>query len=383
MEFLLGDNADENILSCISQTIYPNLDIILSNNISGDIQLKIQQRPDRAVLLKTKLKHPLITKRYDFVLIDTQGAVGALQDAAAFAAYLLVSPVMPETLSAREFLSGTYEMLERLSFGEAIGLTVPPLLALIYAQNRTRDSREITDEIQRLFNQSLDGKKRLLNTIIPRAKAYTEAISLRLPVHCHDRVQTNKSDCAFGVMHNLVYEIYPPIKECGLKASSFHDLADLLNEDTVRVGNMENEWQPENEVSALSQSISQTENTSHVEPIGEIAQSETTAVQNSKNLFEEPDLFVCIADILAGHSCEHNIPFGFVDYSALTYPLCFFDAGHTHQQISDAIRLIVRVKFPNATDGEIQMLLDEMADRSIPSPFEYFAVLCEEKGEDL
>lgn len=350
VELMLGKSDDENIRHCISQTVYSNLDIVVSNNISGDIQTKMQGRPDRAVLLKSKLMHPVI-RQYDFVLIDTQGAVGALQDAASFAADLLISPVMPETLSAREFLSGTYEMLERLSFGEAIGLRVPPLLALIYCQDRTRDSKDISAEIRRLFNQSVDGTKRLLNTIIPRAKAYKEATSLRIPVHCHDRLQTNRSDCAFDVMHHLAYEIWPAIADRGLIADCFSTTtrdADSTDSKTETAGNLNDEF---------------------------------PSTDSAKTLFEEPDLFVCIADILAGRFCEHNIPFGFVDYSSLTYPTCFFDAGHSHQQISDAIRLIVRVKFPNATDGEIQMLLDEMSDRSIPSPFEHFAVLCEEKGD--
>ena len=359
VEFLLGDNSEKNVADCISHTVFPNLDIVLSNNISGDIQHKISQRLDRAALLKTKVMHPLIRRSYDFVMIDTQGAVGALQDAASFAADLLISPVMPTVLSAREFLSGTYNMLERLATGSAIGLSIPPLMAVIYAKSRTRDASEISASIRDIFddevirkelNQEMDGKKRLLKTFVPNAKAYTEAASLRLPVHCHDRFQTNKSDCAFDVMHHLVYEIFPPIGERQLKASCFHDLADLLNEEGVE---------------DVSGSLND----------GNDAGNEP--------LFEEPDLFDCIADILAGRFCEHNIPFGFVDYSSLTYPTCFFDAGHSHQQISDAIRLIVRVKFPNATDGEIQMLLDEMSDCSIPSPFEHFAVLCEEKGEDL
>ncbi|MBR1819280.1 MAG: AAA family ATPase [Neisseriaceae bacterium] len=89
VELMLGENNDNNIRSCISHTVYPNLDIVLSNNISGEIQTKIQVRPDRAVLLKSKLIHPII-RSYDFVIIDTQGAVGALQDAAAFAADLLL-----------------------------------------------------------------------------------------------------------------------------------------------------------------------------------------------------------------------------------------------------------------------------------------------------
>ena len=383
VEFLLGDNSDANILDCISHTIFPNLDIILSNNISGDIQHKISQRLDRAVLLKTKMMHPLIRRSYDFVLIDTQGAVGALQDSASFAADLLVSPVMPETLSAREFLSGTYEMLDRLAFGEAIGLSVPPLLALIYAQNRTRDSREITDEIQRLFNQSWDGNKRLLNTIIPRAKAYTEAISLRLPVHCHDRVQTNKSECAFDVMHRLVYEIFPPIAGRQLKATCFHNLADLLAEENSGclndvVNDVNGGSKPHPTDGNISGNLKDSVGTSPTTDTEELFPNTCPSCQDGRSLS------LCVANILHGKSCEiasHHS--SYVDFDALAYPSIFYRDGHySAKEVQAAIRLIVQTKFPRATQFDVQNLLDDMLDVSVASPFEYFIERCDEAQDE-
>ena len=86
VELLLGNNTEQAITSTISNTVYPNLDIILSNNIVDDVKTNVQNRPDRAFLLRTKLTHPCITDNYDIVLIDTQGSVGVIQDAAAFAA---------------------------------------------------------------------------------------------------------------------------------------------------------------------------------------------------------------------------------------------------------------------------------------------------------
>ena len=101
VELLLGKNDESVIQSTISNTVYPNLDIVLSNNIRDDVQNKVQNRPDRAFLLRSKLVHPCIAESYDAVLIDTKGSVGVIQDAACFAANLLLSPIMPETLSAR------------------------------------------------------------------------------------------------------------------------------------------------------------------------------------------------------------------------------------------------------------------------------------------
>ena len=77
---------------------------------------------------------------------------------------------MPETLSAREFISGTQEALERLSHGAAMNLPIPPLKAPIYARDRTKDARMIAENIKAYFHSSLDGKKQLMALEIPHPK---------------------------------------------------------------------------------------------------------------------------------------------------------------------------------------------------------------------
>ena len=381
VELMLGENNDNNIRSCISHTVYPNLDIVLSNNISGEIQTKIQVRPDRAVLLKSKLIHPII-RSYDFVIIDTQGAVGALQDAAAFAADLLLSPVMPETLSAREFLSGTNEMLNRLSYGEAIGLRVPPLFALIYNQDRTRDSKEITAEIRNYFNQFVDGKQRLLNTIIPRAKAYKEAASLRLPVHCHDRYQTNRSECAYDIMHHLVYEIWSAMGERKLEASCFDGGADLLpvddlsglpeqNQQENQDNNINNN--AENGSGCLNENLAPSHHSSpkHSGSLPTIKLSDDVEdVLNDKALADA--LFTRL----------ENQP---VNFNRLNYPACLYRGNLSYKQVQVAMSLIIDEHLHKPNTQKVQALLDEMLDLSVDSPFEHFVGLCQaanEKGEE-
>ena len=166
-----------------------------------------------------------------------------IQDAACFAANMLISPIMPETLSAREFISGTQEALERLAHGAAMNLPVPPLRALIYGKDRTKDARMITESIRAYFNSGLDGKKQLLSLEIPHAKAYKEAATLRIPVHCHEHIHAGKSDSARQLMIALVQELFPKIKEEHITCHMFGDhLENLLPEEgteqpeTVREG---------------------------------------------------------------------------------------------------------------------------------------------------
>lgn len=224
VELLLNDNSTEEISSTISSTIYPNLDIVLSNNITNEIQIQVQNLPQRAFLLKSKLNSPFIQENYDVIIIDTQGAVGALQDAASFAANHLISPIMPDVLSAREFFSGTQTTLKRLADStSAMGLPMPSLIAVIHGRKNTNDSAGITEEIQKAFNQGSFPNSRLLETTVPYAKAYTEAASARTPVHAHEPKARGKAKSAYEVMENIVYEIFPKLKELNVKPSFFKD----------------------------------------------------------------------------------------------------------------------------------------------------------------
>jgi chromosome partitioning related protein ParA len=102
----------------ISRTSVSNLDLIRSNDGEAQLQHWLHTRDDRRVRLARALNNPYVRDHYDFILIDTQGAVGPLQTAAAFAADTLISPLPPDTPSIREFRSGTLRVLQRLEQDE-------------------------------------------------------------------------------------------------------------------------------------------------------------------------------------------------------------------------------------------------------------------------
>ena len=195
---------------CITRTIFPNLDIIVSDDPEGRLPHWLLTRIDRGFRLCMALKSPAVSENYDCVLIDTQGAVGPLQDAAALAADILVSPITPEILSAREFKNGTLELLERLEPTSAMGATLGPMRAVIYRQDRTLDARVIANGIREDFIK-LKGRVTVLNTIVPHAKAYKEAATLRIPVHRHEMRRNGVAPSAHTVMHELVWELIPSL----------------------------------------------------------------------------------------------------------------------------------------------------------------------------
>ena len=196
---------------CISPTMYRNLDIVVSDDPEGSLPHWLLNRIDRGFRLRAALNSPAVSDSYDCVLIDTQGAVGPLQDAAALAADILVSPITPEILSAREFKDGTMELLDRLEPSSALGATPGPMKAVIYRQDRTTDARVIAAGIREDFIK-LTGRVTVLETVVPHAKAYKEAATLRTPVHRHERKRDGATPSAYAVMHQLTWELIPSLE---------------------------------------------------------------------------------------------------------------------------------------------------------------------------
>ena len=197
--------------ACITSTVFPNLDIVVSDDPEGHLPNWLLNRIDRGFRLRLALQSALVVDAYDCVLIDTQGAMGPVQDAAILAADILVSPITPEVLSAREFRDGTLELLERLEPGSAFGATLGPVKAVIYRQDRTADARLIAAKIREDFVR-LEDRFSILDTVVPHAKAYKEAATLRIPVHRHERRRDGVMPSASAVMHQLAWELIPSLQ---------------------------------------------------------------------------------------------------------------------------------------------------------------------------
>ena len=195
----------------ITQTVYPNLHLVASDDPEGRLPNWLLGRIDRGFRLRHALRAGLVPSAYDCVLIDTPGAIGPLQDAAVMAADVLVSPITPEILSAREFRDGTMELLARLEPGSALGAPPAPVKAVIYRQDRTADARLIVAGIAREFYRPHE-RVSLLKTVVPHAKAYKEAATLRVPVHQHERRREGTMPSAWSVMHCLAWELMPSLR---------------------------------------------------------------------------------------------------------------------------------------------------------------------------
>jgi len=200
-----------SIKDTISQTNIENLDIVLSDDPEGKLRDWIRDAPDGRVRLKFILS--LLEGRYDFVLMDTQGAMGPLQDAAVIAADFMLSPIPPEILSAREFVRGTVGMIKRLQPMARLGAPIGPLHGVIYRQDRTVDARIITNELRKATFSASQCVITILEVVIPNSVIYREGATQKIPVHRLDKRRHSTSLSAGETMAKLAHELIPNLPE--------------------------------------------------------------------------------------------------------------------------------------------------------------------------
>lgn len=181
-EFLINKNL--NVDEIISRTIIPNLDLIKSNDPTGRISLLLRNAPDGVIRFNHLLQQ--ITN-YDLIVIDTRGTRDITLEMSVLASDLILSPLLPELLSTREFLRGTLSLYADLNTYTAFGLKLPPIKAVANRVDNTNDARDVISQLHQIFNEpqfkQQGYKLDFLPLSIPARVAYREANTLCTPIH--------------------------------------------------------------------------------------------------------------------------------------------------------------------------------------------------------
>ncbi len=181
----------------------PELDLVASNDPEGRLLEWLPRQADGRLRLWAALQRA--GDRWDVVIVDTPGTPGPLLEAAMAAADVIVSPVPPEVLSAREFLRGTLEVRGSVArLVEMMGRAAPPVLAMLWRVDRTRDAREVAEQIRGLQGEF---DFRLMDVWAPLSKAYKESATRRVPVHRLDARRRGRAPCALEVMEGVAAEL--------------------------------------------------------------------------------------------------------------------------------------------------------------------------------
>ncbi|MGE4501127.1 MAG: ParA family protein [Hydrogenovibrio sp.] len=203
-ELITNPNVQpDDVVSQISE----NLHIVYSDDPGAELQKWVRDTPDGRFRLRSILKERFT--KYDVILIDTQGAVGPLQEAAVMACDLMISPVVPDKLSASEFLHNTLAMINRIGqSSKFMNMQIAPLAVVLNRTNATSDCKTYADEVRTLdFSSVCMTPVTVLNTEIPDTVAFKDAASSQTPIHRFETRSRRKSGSALEIMESLVEEL--------------------------------------------------------------------------------------------------------------------------------------------------------------------------------
>lgn len=191
----------------VSRTDIPDLHLVLSNDPLGQLNTQLLHAPDGRLRLKNLLH--LFKPHYDLVLLDTQGARSIVVEMSVLAADLLLSPIPPEMLAARELHRGTLALLESLAPFAQLGVVPPPAkLVINQADMSRRDTQLIIESLRQEFSTA--GNVALCDAVLLDRVAYVNAASMALPVHRVDqRPSPSGSPSAGQSMVQLAAELFP------------------------------------------------------------------------------------------------------------------------------------------------------------------------------
>ncbi len=197
----------ENNLDSTISTTTVGCDIVINDDTADQLSNWIINAPGAVVRLKILLKR--LQSTYDIILIDTQGAVGTLQDIGVLAGDFMISPIMPETISAKEFARGTLAMLQRLEDMANLGAPLGSINCIIYRKDRTTVANQIHQQLIDLQYNPSYGNIRFLNTVVPSLSVYTKAATEQIPVHQYEQTRSGPTESALTTLKELTKEIFP------------------------------------------------------------------------------------------------------------------------------------------------------------------------------
>ena len=198
---------DTNFARIVSNTSIPNLSLIISNDINNQLINLLLQAPDGRLRLANLM--PAFKDHFDLVLIDTQGARSAMLEMVVLASDMVISPLPPNMLAAREFSRGTLQMLDGLRAYGRLGLKIPPVHIVINNFDLTADAQMINQSVREIFhgNPEVD----VLQCTVPAAVVFRDAASLGMPAHRLEYRQPSnrKAPCALAIIRQLALELFP------------------------------------------------------------------------------------------------------------------------------------------------------------------------------
>lgn len=204
---LIASN-EKKLEQLISYTTITDLHLIYSNDSKGQLHTLLLHAPDGRFRLKNLL--PIFESNYDIMLVDTQGSRVITLEMAIIASDMIISPVTPEALSAREFRRGTLELMQDMVPYQHLGITLPNIHMLINkVPPVSKNAQLIKAMLLELFKDHSGIKT--LKTFIPAIEAYAKSSTLSKPVYRieYSKPSLRRTPAALETMKALASELFP------------------------------------------------------------------------------------------------------------------------------------------------------------------------------
>ncbi|MGN0902604.1 MAG: ParA family protein [Succinivibrio sp.] len=149
--YTLQELSKDSVMSCITHTNFPNLDLIASSMTLATIDRRFSGRAGVGRILSKALD--LISDEYDVVLIDCPPVLGALMVNALVASTQVLVPTQAEFLSLKglEGMVRTFTIMQKAEGGFKIGYTIVPTMY----DRRTKASRTSLDFLMAHYKENL------------------------------------------------------------------------------------------------------------------------------------------------------------------------------------------------------------------------------------
>lgn len=159
--YVQKDLTKEKVLSCITHTNFPNLDIIASTMTLATIDRKLSGQQGVGRILSRALS--LIEDEYDVVIVDCPPVLGALMVNALVASSSILVPTQTEFLSLKglEGMVRTFSIMKKADPMCNINFTVVPTMY----DKRTKASRTSLDFLKAHYKDNLWNKQIPVDTL--------------------------------------------------------------------------------------------------------------------------------------------------------------------------------------------------------------------------
>ncbi len=209
----------------LSKTTFDHLSLVRSDDPQGEqsgiIGSFLRQATNHHAFLSLALE--TIDDQFDYILIDTMGAQGSIQESVILASDLLISPVLPNLMDVRELMAGLIPRLHAMlpikpELPTITGKPFPPLKILF---NRVQVNVVDQKKTEHFLAKGKDFRKQLaefpglsvevLNASLGQRVIFNKSLGQGLPAFHSDLSDKPASTDAKAMLDAVVDELLPEL----------------------------------------------------------------------------------------------------------------------------------------------------------------------------